>query len=149
MTFLIQLMIIAQTKTHSKMKKYLLILLILTGSFSFASAQKQNGQRAEKIQELKIAFITQKLQLSPSEAEQFWPVYNEYNDEIKNLRVNNKNGDVLDNEQRLLDIRKKYKPSFERILGPQRSNDLFNTEREFRNVLIQRLKNQRQQRIRR
>jgi hypothetical protein len=54
-------------------------------------------------------------------------------------------GDVLDNEQKLLDIRKKYKPDFEKILGPQRLNDLFNAEREFRNVLIQKLRNQRQE----
>ncbi|HET7119231.1 MAG TPA: hypothetical protein VFI29_22240 [Hanamia sp.] len=128
------------------MKKYLLIILVFFGSFSFAYAQ--NGQRAEKIQALKIAFITQKLHLTSAEAEKFWPVYNEYNNEIKNLRANNKNGDVLDNEQKLLDIRKKYKPDFERILGPQRLNDLFNAEREFRNILIQRLKNQRQQRNR-
>lgn len=130
------------------MKKYLLIILIFFGSFPFAYAQNGNGQRAEKIQALKIAFITQKLHLTSAEAEKFWPVYNEYNNEIRNLRANNKNEDVLDNEQKLLDIRKKYKSDFERILGPQRLNDLFNAEREFRNVLIQRLKDQRQQRNR-
>ena len=130
------------------MKKYLLIISVFFGSLSFAYAQNGNGQRAEKIQELKIAFITQKLNLTPAEAEKFWPVYNEYNTEIKNIRVNNRNGDVLDNEQKLLDIRKKYKPSFENILGPQRINELFNAEGQFRNILIQRLKNQRQQKNR-
>ena len=130
------------------MKKYILILLSLSGSFLFANAQNENAQRAGKIQELKIAFITQKLELTPTEAEKFWPVYNQYDNEIRNLRKDNKNGDVLDNEQKLLDIRKKYKPSFERILGPQRSNNLYNTERDFRNVLIRRLKNQRQQKVR-
>jgi hypothetical protein len=128
------------------MKKYLLIVSTLLLSFSLAKAQDRNGQRAEKIQALKIAFITQKLQLTSAQAEKFWPVYNQYQDEIKNLRVNNKNGDVIENEQKLLDIRKKYKPSFEKILGPQKLNDLFNAERDFRNVLIKRLKNQRQQR---
>jgi hypothetical protein len=126
------------------MKKYLLILIIILGSFSFVSAQ--NGQRAEKVQELKIAFITQKLQLTSAEAEKFWPVYNSYENEIKQLRATNKNGDVLDNEQKLLDIRKKYKPSFEKVLGAQRANDLYNVERDFRNVLIRRLKDQRQER---
>jgi hypothetical protein len=126
------------------MKKYLFILIILFGSFSFVSAQ--NAQRAEKVQELKIAFITQKLQLTSAEAEKFWPVYNSYENEIKQLRATNKNGDVLDNEQKLLDIRKKYKPSFEKILGAQRANDLYNVERDFRNVLIRRLKDQRQER---
>jgi hypothetical protein len=124
------------------MKKYLLILILIFGGFSFVYAQ--NGQRAEKIQELKIAFITQKLQLTSTEAEKFWPVYNSYENEIRQLRAGNKNGDVLENEQKLLDIRKKYKPSFEQILGAQRANDVYNAEREYRNVLIKRLKQQRQ-----
>lgn len=124
------------------MKKYLLIILAICGSFSFTKAQDGNGR--EKIQALKVAFITQKLHLTAAEAEKFWPVYNQYDNEIMQLRANNRNGDVLDNEQKLLDIRKKYKSSFEKILGPQRLNDLYNAERDFRNVLIQRLKERRQ-----
>jgi hypothetical protein len=124
------------------MKKFLLIILAIIGSFSFTMAQNGNGR--EKIQALKVAFITQKLHLTSAEAEKFWPVYNQYESEITQLRANNRNGDVLDNEQKLLDIRKNYKPSFEKILGPQRLNDLYNAERDFRNVLIQRLKDRRQ-----
>jgi hypothetical protein len=127
------------------MKKYLLILIALFGSFSFAVAQNANAQRSEKIKALKIAFITQKLQLSSAEAEKFWPVYNQYENEIRQIRAKNRNGDVLENEQELLDTRKKYKPSFEKILGPQRLNDLYSAERDFRNVLIQKLKEQRKQ----
>ena len=123
------------------MKKYLLIILAIFGSYSFTMAQNGNGR--ERIQALKVAFITQKLHLTSSEAEKFWPVYNQYDNEILQLRANNKNGDVLDNEQKLLDIRKKYKFSFEKILGPQRLNDLYNAERDFRNILIQRLKERR------
>jgi Skp family chaperone for outer membrane proteins len=127
------------------MKKYLLFLIAIFGSFSFVMAQNANAQRSEKIKALKIAFITQKLQLTSAEAEKFWPVYNQYENEIHQLRSDNKNGDVLENEQELLDARKKYKPSFEKILGPQRLNDLYNAERDFRNVLIRRLKEQPQQ----
>lgn len=123
------------------MKKYLLIILAIFGSFSLTMAQNGNGR--EKIQALKVAFITQKLHLTPEEAEKFWPVYNQYDGEIMQLRANNRDGDVLDNEQKLLDIRKKYKSTFERILGPQRLNDLYNAERDFRNLLIQRLKERR------
>ena len=122
------------------MKKYLLVIIAILGTFSFAMAQ--NGKGHEKIQALKVAFITQKLHLTPSEAEKFWPVYNQYDNEIMQLRANKRNGDVLDNEEKLLDIRKKYKSSFEKILGPGRLNDLYNAERDFRNALIQRLKRQ-------
>ncbi len=129
------------------MKKYLFILLILLGSFGITWAQDEGNPQAEKVNALKIAFITQKLQLSTAEAEKFWPVYNQYESEIKSLRANNKNGDVLDNEEKLLNIRKKYKPPFEKILGPQKINQLFIAERDFRNVLIHQLKNRNQQRL--
>jgi len=128
------------------MKKYLLILFTLF-NFSLAHAQNGNGQRIEKIQALKIAFITQRLDLTPAEAEKFWPIYNDYEHELNNIRLNNRNGDVLDNEQKLLNIKKKYSPSFEKVLGPQKLNKFFNAEKEFRNILIKRLKTQRQQRI--
>ncbi len=117
------------------MKKYLLIILAMFGSYSFIMAQAGNGR--ERIQVLKIAFINEKLHLTAAEAQKFWPVYNQYDNEIMQLRANNKNEDVLDNEEKLLDIRKKYKSSFEKILGPKRANDVYNAEREFRNALIQ------------
>ncbi len=126
------------------MKKYLLILLAFIGSFTVAMAQDPTGSHAEKVQALKIAFITQKLQLTSAEAEKFWPVYNQYENEIKALRADKKNADVLDNEEKLLNIRKKYKPSFEKILGPAKLNELYTAEKEFRNVLIKQLKNRNQ-----
>ena len=122
------------------MKKYLLIIFAFLASFSVANAQ--NG-RSEKVQALKVAFITQKLNLTSAEAEKFWPVYNSYENEIKSVRTSNRDGDVIDNEQKVLDIRKKYRPEFEKILGPGRMNDVYTAERDFRNVLIQRLKEQR------
>ena len=129
------------------MKKNILLLFIMFGSFNLVSAQDNPNQQGEKVQALKIAFITQKLQLTSTEAEKFWPVYNQYENEIRSLRSNNQNGDVLENEEKLLNIRKKYKPSFEKIIGPEKVNQLFSAEKEFRNVLIKRLKNRNQQRF--
>jgi len=123
------------------MKKFLLIILAVLGACSFTMAQQGNGR--EKIQALKVAFITQKLHLTAAEAEKFWPVYNQYDDEIMQVRTNNRNGDIIEKEQQVLDIRKKYRPSFEKILGPQRLNDLYSAEADFRKVLIQRLKERR------
>ena len=116
------------------MKQFLLVLFIAISSSIFA----QDGPAQEKIQALKIAFITQKLNLSAAEAQQFWPVYNQYDQEIKNIQK----GDALKSEEQLLNIRKKYKSSFENVIGQQKLNKLFNAERDFRSVLIQRLKSQ-------
>ncbi|MBN9349769.1 MAG: hypothetical protein J0H55_03715 [Chitinophagaceae bacterium] len=120
------------------MKNFLLIVTFLVFGIQSMSAQ----DRDKKIEALKIAFLTEKLQLSPSEAKEFWPVYNNYQKEVQNLRSDARGGDVLENEQKLLDIRKKYKPSFEKILGAPKVNTLYNSEKEFRNILIKRLKNQ-------
>ncbi len=53
--------------------------------------------------------------------------------------------DVIDNEERILNIRKKYRPEFEKVLGTPRMNKLFTAEKEFRVVLIRQLKNKNNQ----
>lgn len=122
------------------MKKYLLLIFTLC-SFLMVNAQKRGGGGdGEKIQALKIAFITQKLDLTTEEAQKFWPVYNQYDDEVKDLKRKN-NGDVIERDEKLLSIKKKYKVQFEKILGADRTNKLYNLEAEFRNVLIKQLKN--------
>ncbi|MEO6948650.1 MAG: hypothetical protein ABI123_03390 [Ginsengibacter sp.] len=126
------------------MKKYLLLLFVFAGIISFANAQGNKGARIERVEALKIAFLTQKLQLTSAQAEKFWPVYNQYEDEIQQVRKDNRTGDILEGEQKLLDIRKKYRDSFEKILGSQKINTLYSAEKEFRTILIKRLKERRE-----
>jgi hypothetical protein len=129
------------------MKRYILILFVMFGCFSGIKAQDLNDTRAEKIQSLKIAFITQKLQLTTDEAEKFWPIYNQYDNEIQNVQLDNRNGNVIDKDERLLNIRKKYASSLEKVIGPQKVNKLFIAESDFRAILIRRLQNRNQQRM--
>jgi hypothetical protein len=62
------------------MKKIILALLILS-----SGAYAQSGKH-EKIKALKTAYITEKLALTPKEAEAFWPVYNHFDDKLHDLR---------------------------------------------------------------
>lgn len=65
------------------MKKICMILLIaLTTMNGFG----QDKERRERIKTLKIAFITERLSLTESEAEKFWPVYNKFDDAYDKLR---------------------------------------------------------------
>lgn len=59
---------------------------------------------------------------------------------------NNPDRDMIDTEQKMVDVRKKYKDRFVGCIGQPRMNRLFSAEREFRGVLIQQLKNRPQQR---
>jgi Skp family chaperone for outer membrane proteins len=65
------------------MKKILLILLVFTSGLLNAQ-----DDRHEKIKALKVALITEALDLSSSEAEKFWPVYNAYDEKMHSLRKN-------------------------------------------------------------
>ncbi len=122
------------------MKKYILVLIILLGSFSLVKAQEDDAaKRAEKIQALKTAFITQKLKLTSAEAQKFWPVYGEYEADMRKLLNDKSSPDVIANEEKILNIRKKYRPEFEKVLGKPRMNKLFISEKEFRGILIKQL----------
>lgn len=66
------------------MKKLILIFILL---ISFSAFAQENERMKERIKAQKIAFITEKLELTSKEAQGFWPIYNEFEaktDKVKN-----------------------------------------------------------------
>lgn len=122
----------------------LTILLISITGFAFAQEQQPDPKQDEKIQALEIAFISRKLDLTPEEAQKFWPIYNDYKKDVRQVMIsqkNNPNKNVIDGEQKILDVRKKYSDRFIGVIGQPRMNKFFQAEREFRGVLLNQLKN--------
>jgi len=68
------------------MKRTFITIVIVI--FSLSSLFAQNDRR-EKLKAYKTAFITEKLELTPSEAEKFWPVYNLYENKVHQIRIVN------------------------------------------------------------
>jgi len=64
------------------MKKIMMSLIVILAMQINAFAQQEPNpkreQRKEKIESLRVAYITKELALTPEEAQVFWPVYNEY-----------------------------------------------------------------------
>ena len=124
------------------MKKYILIATILLGGL-FASAQdEQPGnetQRQEKIQALYVAYITQQLQLTPDEAQKFWPVHTQFTTELKGVKTDMPE---LEKQQAILNIKKKYQDNFNRILGANRCERFFRMDGEFKKKLLERIRKQ-------
>jgi Spy/CpxP family protein refolding chaperone len=118
-----------------------------------AQPQGPGPDRGEKIEALRIAFITQELNLTPQEAQKFWPVYNQYRGDMKTLHDNFKPAQggaqltaeqQLDFEQKKLDLKKRYKAQFEGAVGKDKVNQLYNIEQKFHEKLKE-LRDQRQQ----
>ena len=110
----------------------------------------------EKIEPLRIAFLTKYLELTSEEAQKFWPVYNKMRDEIKVVMdadkalkdgksINDMNDEELntfinshfENDQKMLDIKKKYAEEFKKVLSLRKVALLADAENEFKRQMIQ------------
>ncbi len=130
------------------MKKQLLLLVFI--SFSLVTIAQEPPRRPfmerrmqergfqenrkevrEKMELFKIQYITKELNLTPSEAEQFWPVYEIQHKAVQEI-LQNKAGDEIQLQESLLAVRKKYKNDLKPILKSEdRINEALKVDREF------------------
>jgi hypothetical protein len=66
--------------------------------------------------------------------------------DLKKVRQENRGGDELKREEKLLEVRKKYQASFSKALSPERANQFFKAEKEFYVYVQKELQERRQQR---
>ncbi len=127
-------------------------------AFFFVFAQTsvaQEGQGNEKIEQLKIAFITKHLKLTTEEAQKFWPVYNQYEAEKKQVRQSTigsikelkEDGEFTNAEadqaiikyiefkSKDLDLTKKYIVEFKKFLPSTKIAKLVTAEERFKKML--------------
>lgn len=117
-------------------------------------------EKKEKVDAMKVAFITRELDLSSEEAQEFWPVYNEMDKQIEALRMataekmmklrdeGKKIEDMSDeelksmmnerlaNDEKIAQIKKEYHEKFLKILGVQKTAKLYLAEMEFARELM-------------
>lgn len=126
------------------MKKYLLIFTFLLGCFSFLKAQENppvdENNKQEKIRALYVAYVTQQLQLTPDEAQKFWPVHAQFETDLKGVKHDLPE---LDKQQTRLNIKKRYQENFNKILGSNRCERFFRMDGEFKRKLLDRVNKQR------
>ena len=99
--------------------------------------RQPNPQRAEKIKALYVAYITQQLNLTVDEAQKFWPVHTQFDEEIK--AAHKSNLPEIEKEEAVLKVKKKYTASFTKIIGAERYNKFLIVDRAFRDKIRNRL----------
>lgn len=129
------------------MKKIILLFLLYVGIAFSANAQDEQRD-AGRLQAYKIAFLTKKLNLSPEEAQRFWPIYNKYEGEMRAARLENRQNKTTEiaTEEKILGIRKKYNDEFTKALSTEKVNTFFRSEREFGNIVQKEIMERRNQR---
>lgn len=140
---------------------YVIVAIFFISGLSFGQEVKNPG---EKVRSLKIAYITQELELTAKEAEKFWPVYNEYDRKIRGLERNERmkvrtiikesNGykNVTDNqadeilnriykiERQIFDTKKEMDQKLSKVISKKKILRLKHIEREFVRNLMNRLR---------
>jgi hypothetical protein len=146
------------------MKKILIALLTFT-AFMVPRELKSQGQDLERIQSYRIALFTRRLNLSPAEAEKFWPVYNEY--DSNRTRLQQQRAETIrtvnQNERRMSDdellkaadklvalqveearVTESLHKKLKEILPPGKVIRVYQAENMFRNQLLNDLRDQRE-----
>lgn len=148
-------------KTNKRLLAAVLFMLCIFTGVALAQEGVEIPDKKENIESMKIAFITKKLELTPQEAQQFWPVYNQYNDKTKEVRKKRRQENrearlnfdeltdkeveqVINNDmacrQKELDLQKEYHEKFKAVLPIKKVAKLYAAEEQFKIVLINRLK---------
>jgi hypothetical protein len=140
--------------------KKLLIACTICLSVYHTQAQQSSFMKGakEKIEGAHIAFISTRLNLDEATSKNFWPIYNKYAEELKAINTEKKqyaltikndatadaeldkamNG-FLASQSKALELQKRYKTEFLKVINIRQLAKLYATERDFKEKLLRRM----------
>ena len=148
------------------MKRKVIVFTILA-TFCVMNISAQNANR-QRLDAYKIAFFTKRLNLTSQEAEKFWPVYNEYQDnrnkiqlERQELNRNFNQNELNMNEQEMIEagdklvgmevretaLAQEFHKKIKTILSPVKVLRLYQAENLYRLQLLKELQERRELRV--
>lgn len=153
---------------NSELMKRIVFILLVSLTFASTAQDVEDTQPdvtvKDKIKAARIGLITQRLNLTPEQAQKFWPIYNEfdqkradarkpYRDAQKDINPNNpdpKQQQALVDlgikvKQDELNLEKEYSAKMMNVITAQQMLNLRQAERDFRNIIINMLNNRRLQ----
>jgi Spy/CpxP family protein refolding chaperone len=128
-----------------------------------AQGRKDREEQIEKFRSMKIAFYTERLELTTEEAEKFWPLYNEYEKnrhEISRHRhprprdmeehiANLSDQEALQEIDEMMEARKKevklaadFLKDMKAVLPPKKILRFYITEVQFREYMLRRIRDE-------
>ena len=143
--------------------RYLTVAIFIVASWQFGFAQQRDIQA--RLESAKIGIITERLNLSTRQAQNFWPLYNELSNKKKELKIelakakidiqhselNDENANAilelyLNNKQKELDLEREYMGKFKEVITPKQAVQLIKVEEDFKKMILQKLRERQQNR---
>lgn len=141
-----------------KLPLKLIILSLFMTSLLFAQPGENWEKGKDRVESLKIAFITKELALTPQESQAFWPVYNQHQEKEKarrkEMRPEKMEGISEDQARVILDemmsnidaeasLKKEFLQQLRPILPAHKIIRLPHIEREFKAKLMKEVRDRR------
>jgi hypothetical protein len=128
------------------------------------AAWSQGRGQHERVKAFKTGYLTQELDLSPAEAEKFWPIYNTYEKKIFELRVEKRKAErdkmnsmggpealsdaqatdflqgLFENEAEVLKTKQELYKELGTVLSPKKLLILYKAESDFNRRLLSEFK---------
>lgn len=112
------------------MKLFLYALCLMLSLHTASFAQDDERDDGGKVRKSMTEYMQKRLGLSKSETERFESVFLNYYNELRRTTQENR-GDKLVLQQKIVDLKLRYRDQFKIIMGEKRSNDVFMYERDF------------------
>ena len=143
-----------------KLIPFIAIIFMFTGSVLAQNNRPGFERYLEKFKSEKIAFITEKMDLTVDEAQKFWPLYNEYQDKrdelIKSRRMeygrNNQEmtseelekmvDSRIEEELKLAEMKLEFHKEVKKVIPIEKVVKLYRAENEFMNHMLNRIREQ-------
>jgi Spy/CpxP family protein refolding chaperone len=140
--------------------KKLMIVAVLMFSVQLVFAQNPPAKKGERVQAMRVAMLSNALNLDEATAQKFWPIFNAYSDSKKMIQQEKRTymqtlGDarnlsdveidkalngMIACAQKEVDLQKKYKTEFLRVISAKQLATLFQAEKDFKELLISKMK---------
>ncbi len=129
------------------MKRFYILLFFFFYGYLCNAQQPTDDNDNQRVEVIKMAYISRELNLNSQEAQNFWPVYNNYQTEIKQAK-NQYPDDEIKYEQKVVEIKQRYQGNFKKVLGNdgQRINKVYTTDKQFRDIIRNEYQNRLKQR---
>jgi hypothetical protein len=127
---------------------YLLTIWLVVSCAAQGGAGMQRQNPGGALEAAHVGYIIRALNLTPAESQRFWPIYNLYATEIRQAHMAFKvRRNVLEMDEAVLNIKKKYFAQFANALSPERANQFFQAEKDFQSFVQKEMLQRKQMRI--
>lgn len=142
------------------MKRFTIIFIVLFSYFSIFG-QGEGGPNKERIEAMRVGFITKRLNLTTEEAQKFWPIFNQYSAEMDKLREDSRlmkkaakegfttmsdkeveqvSDEFILQKRKEWEVSDKYHKEFKKVLPIRKVAALYKAERDFKLHIIKELR---------